>query len=112
MSTTITEQKNKAKYIVQTFVQIVDYILTGEKKAIRRFARHPALQSFDDVFETTKDAVLIRKLGYDHEQAEIILERAPLRGDVRRLRTILHMFERVQSKTGIYKIDDGITVVV
>ncbi|MEJ2650266.1 MAG: protein adenylyltransferase SelO family protein [Gammaproteobacteria bacterium] len=109
MSTTITEQKNKAKYIVQTFVQIVDYIVTGEKKGIRRFAKHRALQSFDDIFETTKDAVLIRKLGYDHKQAELILERAPLRGEVRRLRTILHMFERAQSKTGIYRIDDGIT---
>ena len=109
MSTTITEQKNKAKYIVQTFVQIVDYILTGKKKAIRRFAKHPTLKGFDDIFENTKDAMLIRKLGYDHKQADHILEHASLHGEVRRLRAMLHMFEKAQSKAGIYKIDDGIT---
>ena len=41
MSTTITEQKNKARYIVQTFAQLVDYIVTGKKKAIRCFTKHP-----------------------------------------------------------------------
>ena len=35
MSTTITEQKNKAKYIVQTFAQIVDSVITRRKKPIR-----------------------------------------------------------------------------
>ena len=109
MSTTITEQKNKAKYIVQTFAQIVDSVITRRKKPIRHFAKDPALRAFDAIFETTKDVILMEKLGYDAIQRRFILRHAPLRRDVRRLRTILHMFERVQSKSGIYKIDDGIT---
>jgi uncharacterized protein YdiU (UPF0061 family) len=109
MSTTITEQKNKARYIVQTFAQIVDYIVSGEKKGIRRFARHPVLLAFNEIFEATKDAILMEKLGYNARQRDIIFSRTPLRRELRRLRTILHMFERVQSKQGVYKIDDGIT---
>ena len=109
MSTTITEQKNKARYIVQTFVQLVDFIVTGKKRGIRCFSKHPALRAFSEIFERTKDAVLMEKLGYNAKQRNIILCRAPLRRELRRLRTIVHMFERVQSKSGIYKIDDGIT---
>jgi uncharacterized protein YdiU (UPF0061 family) len=109
MSTTITEQKNKARYIVQTFAQIVDYIITGRKRAIRHFAAHPALRAFDDIFAATKDVILIDKLGFDDKQRGIILSRAPLRRELRRLRTILHGFERVQAKAGLYRIDDGVT---
>jgi uncharacterized protein YdiU (UPF0061 family) len=109
MSTTINEQKNKARYIVQRFAQIVDYIATGGKKGIRHFARHPALRSFDEIFDNTKDDILIYKLGYDDRQREIILNQASLRRAARRLREILRLFERVQSRKGIYKIDDGIT---
>jgi len=109
MSTTITEQKNKARYIVQTFAQIVDYIVTGNKRAIRHFARHPALDTFNEIFETAKDTILIEKLGYSDQQCDIILSHKNLRRELRQLRTILHMFERVQSKSGVYKIDDGIT---
>lgn len=109
MSTTITEQKNKARYIVQTFAQIVDYINTGKKKRIRQFAKHPVLHIFNDTFETTKDRVLIDKLGYDVKQRDIILSHTSLHRDLRRFRTILHMFERIQSKAGVYEIDDGVT---
>ena len=109
MSTTITEQKNKAKYIVQTFAQIVDFIVAGNKKSIRRFAKHPTLTAFNEIFEAAKDTILIEKLGYSDKQRDIILGNKSLRRDLRQLRTILHMFERVQSKSGVYKIDDGIT---
>lgn len=109
MSTTITEQRNKARYTVQTFAQMVDYIQTGRKKPLSKFKNHAALKAFDRHFEDTKDRVLIYKLGYDRRQGESILDHAPLRNDLRRLRTILHRFERVTSRTGVYQIDDGIT---
>lgn len=109
MSTTITEQKNKARYIVQTFVQIVDYILTGEKKTIKHFADDAVLHTFNEIFENSKDEILINKLGYDDRQRDIILSRPPLHRELQRIRSILHVFERVQSKAGVYKIDDGIT---
>jgi uncharacterized protein YdiU (UPF0061 family) len=109
MSTTITEQKSKARYIVQSFAQVVDYLVTGKKKDIKRFAKHAVLRRFDEVFENTKDEVMITKLGYNDKQRQVILRYAPLRRIVGRLRKILHQFERVKSSKGIYKINDGIT---
>lgn len=109
MSTTITEQRTKARYIVQTFAQIVDYISTGRKRALREFSGHPALGRFDKVFEATKDELLLYKLGYNQKQRKMIIDDAALRHLLRRLRSILRQFERVQSRTGIYRIEDGIT---
>jgi len=109
MSTTITEQKNKARYIVQTFAQMVDHIVTGKKKGIGHVAKYPALRAFDEIFEDTKDSVLIDKLGYDERQRQIILGHAASRRNVRRIRAILRQFEVVQSRKGIYRIEDGIT---
>ncbi len=109
MSTTITEQKNKARYIVQTFVQIVDYLTTGRKTALRKFDGHPMLRLFDRVFEDTKDEILLDKLGYNRDQRGIVLNDTSMRRHLRRLRSILHRFERIQSRTGIYRIEDGIT---
>ena len=43
MLTNITEQKNKAKYTVQRFCQVVDFLLTGKKKNIKLFAQHVVL---------------------------------------------------------------------
>ena len=42
MSTTITEQKNKAKYIVQAFAQLTDYLQQGVKRPIKAFAQAAA----------------------------------------------------------------------
>jgi hypothetical protein len=109
MSTTITEQKNKARYIVQSFIQIVDYIISGEKKGIRRFAAHPVLRAFDEIFEAAKDEIFVGKLGYTDGQRDLILNHPASRRNARRLRHILRLFERVQSRKGIYRIEDGIT---
>jgi uncharacterized protein YdiU (UPF0061 family) len=109
MSTTITEQKNKAKYTVQTFAQIVDYLVTGKKKNIRDFSGHAMMREFETIFATTKDALIIDKLGFDEKQKRLIVGQPSLRSAVRRLRAILHYFERVQSKSGIYELEDGIT---
>ena len=49
-STSIKEQKQKARYIVQTFAQIVDYIKNEKKKSIDDFKNHHSLQTFDKRF--------------------------------------------------------------
>lgn len=39
-SITIIEKKAKARYIMQTFAQIVDFLITGKKKNIKLFRKH------------------------------------------------------------------------
>jgi uncharacterized protein YdiU (UPF0061 family) len=108
-STTITEQRRKARGIVQTFAQIVDAVISGRRRPLRRFAAHPALREFDASFERTQDERLADKLGYDETQRRLIMANAALRRQLGRLRVILRLFERVQSRKGVYRIEDGIT---
>ncbi len=51
-STNLKEQKKKARYLVQTFVQLVDFVRTGQKKDVRSFAN--AISQKPSTRNTTK----------------------------------------------------------
>lgn len=109
MSTTIAEQKNKAKYTVQVFVQMVDFLITKRKKGINHYASHAVLHYFDEVFEDKKNQQMIRKLGFNpHMQTALIKDRVFMK-DLKEFRKVCDYFERAQSKQGVYEVSDGIT---
>ena len=109
MSTTIVEQKNKAKYTVQVFAQIVDFLITKRKRGIAHYARHAVLHYFDEVFEDKKNKQMIRKMGFDPRmQTALIKDRAFMK-DLKEFRKVCDYFERAQSKRGVYEVSDGIT---
>jgi enamine deaminase RidA (YjgF/YER057c/UK114 family)/uncharacterized protein YdiU (UPF0061 family) len=62
-STTIPEQRTKARAIVQGFAQIRAFLLEGVKRPLGEFAHDPALARFDREFADTKQRLLLRKLG-------------------------------------------------
>ncbi|MCK4950411.1 MAG: hypothetical protein KAS48_01230 [Gammaproteobacteria bacterium] len=109
MSTTITEQKNKSKYIVQTCAQIVDYLNTGKKKRIDAFRNHKCIKEFNSTFEQVRDEMLLYKIGFDKEAADAILRNKKAAEDLRRFRKIFSYFESAISSKGKYNITDGIT---
>lgn len=109
MSTTITEQKNKAKYIVQTFAQLADYLMTGKKRPIKTFSNAPAVKRFVDVFARTRNELLLYKMGFNESHVSLFLQdkkRVALVDDFRRL---FSTFERVKSQRGLYDVGDGIS---
>jgi len=106
-STTISEQKAKARYIVQTFVQLVDFIQTEKYKNIKSFDKSDRLKQYDDEFENTLDQQMIRKIGFRPQDQKVLLgKHAKL---VRKFRKTFQYFERIQSKKGVYKVTDGVT---
>jgi uncharacterized protein YdiU (UPF0061 family) len=107
MSTNIPEQKNKAKYIVQNFAQIRNFLVTGKKKNIRRFRKDPILKLFDDHFTKVLHETMLQKLGFAPKQIEFLMTEHP--GTVKRFKKSHSHFEKTKSSKGIYKIDDGIT---
>lgn len=107
MSTTIPEQRIKARHIVQNFVQIADYLTSGSKKNLHHFKNHPIVRSFNETFERTLSELLLGKMGFHHEQAQVLIQDHPKL--VRRFRRIYSYFERAKSSRGIYKVADGIT---
>ncbi|KAF0190572.1 MAG: hypothetical protein FD165_2607 [Gammaproteobacteria bacterium] len=108
-STTITEQRNKARYIVQTFAQMVDFLITGNKKRIREFGRHRILQEFDAVFERTKNLALLYKTGADRRLCERMMADGTAAAASQAFRKVFSFFERAKSCRGPREVMDGIT---
>jgi uncharacterized protein YdiU (UPF0061 family) len=109
MSTTIAEQKNKAKYIVQNFAQIVDFLITKKKKNIKVFSKHIIIKVFNQVFERTKDASVLYKMGFNESLQQKLLNKESNLKDIRAFRKLYSHFEMAKSKKGLYEVKDGIT---
>lgn len=105
-STSIIEQKHKAKHMIQTFAQMVDFLKHGKRKPLKSFEHHASLKEFDRVFEYEKDKNLLYKIGFNRKQVLHLLEKH--RKSVREFRKAFSYFERVKSVKGLKKVSDGI----
>ena len=106
-STTILEQKEKAKYIVQSFIQAIDFIKKGKKKGIGTFSKHSLLKDFETIFDLEKERLLLHKLGFNQKQVEnLILHHHKT---VKNFKKVFYYFERAKSRRGIIEVSDGIT---
>ncbi len=106
-STSILEQRDKARYIVQTFAQVVDYVLCGEKKNIHAFKRDESLKIFDREFENEKNRSLLFKIGFSQKEVNSLLKNEIK--TILQYRKVFSYFERAKSKKGIIKVADGVT---
>lgn len=105
-STSIKEQKQKARYIVQTFAQIVDYIKNDKKKSIDDFKTHHAVTNFDKRFNDYKNFNILLKMGFNPKYADYLIEFC--RKDVEEFRSDFTYFEMAKSVKGPQKVPDGI----
>ncbi|MGE3608743.1 MAG: hypothetical protein AB7I27_04070 [Bacteriovoracaceae bacterium] len=105
-STTILEQRQKARYIVQCFVQIADFLSSGNKKPLSNFKNHDVLKFFDQNFRNCKNRNVLQKIGFKKEHQDLLLEKHL--NTVIRFRKVFSYFERAKSKRGPYKVADGI----
>jgi uncharacterized protein YdiU (UPF0061 family) len=106
-STTILEQKNKARYIVQSFIQIADYLSFKKKKPLENFRKHELLDFFESNFIYCKNLNILQKIGFKKRYADVLLNKNPEL--IKRFRKSFDYFERSKSKRGPYKVADGIT---
>jgi len=105
-STSIKEQKDKAKYTVQTFIQIVDYLKTKKKKNIKMFKNDRLLKKFNEIFAEEKLKNLLSKIGFSHKYVLFLLKNyLPQAEEFQRQFTY---FERAKALRGMKKVPDGI----
>jgi uncharacterized protein YdiU (UPF0061 family) len=71
-STTLPEQRRKARDIVQVFAQVRDYLISGKKSPLYPFRSDPILALFDEAFLRTSQRVLLHHIGFDAEAQELI----------------------------------------
>lgn len=105
-STNLNEQRQKARLIVQVFVQMVDYLKTGEKKSLRGFATHPVVQKFNGLFGEKRADRLLYRAGFSHEQRATIL--ANHRDLFERFDRCFSWFERAKVAGAPQKVPDGV----
>lgn len=105
-STSILEQRQKARYIVQCFAQIADFLSTKKKKSLSQFRNDPNIQYFDKYFITCKNRNLLQRIGFKKSHQDLLMkDHAQV---VTKFRKVFSYFERAKSKRGIYKVPDGI----
>jgi uncharacterized protein YdiU (UPF0061 family) len=106
ISSSLPEQRFKARYIVQCFAQIRDFLISGRKKNVHRFRRDAALKIFDEEFDRCYRRSLLEKVGFSEKHAQWLLDQRPVL--VRDFQKAFNYFERVRSKKGIYTVPDGL----
>lgn len=106
-STNIIEQKEKAKKMVQTFIQMTDFLKNKEKKTLNDFKNHEVLDLFEKTFEERKNENILFKLGLSQKTIEDLLNGHE--GLVEEFRKDFAYFERTKSSRGLVKVSDGVT---
>jgi uncharacterized protein YdiU (UPF0061 family) len=105
-STSLTEQRQKARGLVQNFAQIRDYLIQGRKSPLRSFADDPILAIFDDTFRETRLERLLLRVGLTAPVAAQLLSRR--RKIVMIFDRIHSSLERARSARGPHPVADGI----
>jgi uncharacterized protein YdiU (UPF0061 family) len=106
-STTIPEQRRKARYIVQCFAQIRDLLIEGRKPTLGSLTHDPVLETFDREFDRTKDELLLRDVGFDAAARESLLARAL--PTLHAFAAAHAYFEHARAARGPRKVADGIS---
>lgn len=106
-STTIPEQRRKARHLVQSFAQLRDALLTGRRRPLAAFRNDPVLALFDQEFVRTKRLLLLHKVGLERDLAERVLQREP--DAVARIERLVRWFEHARSARGPVKVSDGLS---
>jgi uncharacterized protein YdiU (UPF0061 family) len=105
-STNLKEQKRKAGYLVQTFVQMVDFVRTGQKRDVRAYSESEFVAEFEKSFRQTQLDQLLRRVGLSAGQRKRVLSRH--RAEVEEFEKIYRFFERRDTGRGIKNVADGI----
>jgi uncharacterized protein YdiU (UPF0061 family) len=104
-STNLNEQKQKARLIVQVFAQMVDYLKTKDKKPLKDFAHHPAVEQFNKEFNVYRADRLLYRVGFNATQRAAIIAQPGL---FDRFDREFSFFERAKISGSTEKVADGV----
>lgn len=107
MSTSIPEQKRKARQIVQRFVQLRDLLLTGELPPLDALREDDVLALFDREFEHHRRRLFLRQIGCSDPDIDAILRKVPACLDSAMAKH--QRLERRRSSRGACRVPDGLS---
>ncbi len=104
-STNLNEQRLKAKLMVQVFAQMSDYLKTGKRKQLKDFAKHPAVQKFNEHFAFHRAHRLLYRMGFNEVQRNNIIKE---KGLFDRFDREFSYFEKAKVSGTVQKVADGV----
>jgi uncharacterized protein YdiU (UPF0061 family) len=105
-STNLNEQRQKARLIVQVFVQMADYLKTGKKQTLKNYAHHPIVEKFNVLFEKKRADRMLYRVGFSSEQRETLLTKH--KDLFERFDKVFCSFEKAKISGTSQKVADGV----
>ncbi len=105
-STTLNEQKNKAKFTVQVFAQMVHFLKTNKKEPIQSFKDHAILSQFDKSFDDYRLKHFLFQMGLNEKQSKLAFTH--WRDQCHHLFHQFTFFEKLKTSSGEQEVEDGI----
>ncbi len=107
-STNLLEQKNKAKSIVATMIQAVDYIKTKNKKNLDSFKKHPLMSRFEKHFNQKRLYYFAQKIGFNHVMFVQAVSQTETHRALLQLFKVSRYWENLKTQSGFSKVADGV----
>src|SRR5690606_28656369 len=105
-STTLNEQKIKARQLVQTFTQIADFIKSGKKKNIADYRDHKYVKNFDKMFTQYEHKQRLYNLGFQENDIDFLISNHM--DLVEKFEHTFKYFESMKTQRKAEKVADGI----
>lgn len=105
-STNLKEQKYKARALVQTFAQLVDFLKSNARKELAAFDSCAALRQFDREFRLQRSRLFLRRMGFSSSQQRKLLGQHPRL--VQDLFRSFRYFESKEATTSLRTVPDGV----
>lgn len=105
-STNLNGQVAKARLMIQTYLQLVEFLETGRTKKREFFKDHVALKFFDQRYRHHLKKYFLQQMGFDDIQAAALMENKP--SQVRELYRLHVALEKVKRVRRFVKVADGI----
>ncbi|MFZ4402758.1 MAG: hypothetical protein ACOYOK_01535 [Pseudobdellovibrionaceae bacterium] len=104
-STNLKEQKAKARQMVMTFVQMVDYLRNENKKNISQFKHHKVLKDFDRMFEVKRNERFLYRMGFTSLQRKNLIQH---KKSLSHFNELFQKLETLKINGGVKKVADGV----
>ncbi|MCB9771910.1 MAG: YdiU family protein [Candidatus Omnitrophica bacterium] len=105
-SASLTEQKRESRYIIQTFIQMIDFLITKKKKTIDHFFHDKQLTLFDQFYQEESCKYMLWNMGFEHAHIKKIVKHH--KKELTVFRRALNYFEDIKDPKGQEKLPDGI----
>jgi len=105
-STNLSGQRNKAKKIIQTFIQLTDFLKSKQKKPLSDFENSKILKNFDEAYDYFLVSKFLKQVGLEDKYINVLMRK--YRKDMNTFYQSFLTLEKQKSSEPLKKVEDGV----